>query len=136
MLLNTTGLCTVPNVKGKTLPRAKRMIVRAHCRVGKVRWAYSKIVRPPRVISEAPKPGTLLPKRGKVKLIVSRGGSGRCAGRAKSLGHFPRPGPLEPLANFIDARVEGASDKIAVKIGAKQASGRAEIGSSNCSSNC
>ena len=71
--LNTTGLCTVPNVKGKTLPRAKRAVVRAHCRVGKVRHAYSKIVKPGRVMSERPKPGTVLRKGGKVNLVVSRG---------------------------------------------------------------
>jgi hypothetical protein len=74
VLLNSTGLCTVPNVKGKMLPRAKRVIARARCRLGKVRWAYSKIVKRGRVMSEKPKPGTVLPKGGKVNLAVSRGG--------------------------------------------------------------
>ena len=42
MLLNTPGLCTVQNVRGKALPAAKQTIARANCRVGKIRRAYSK----------------------------------------------------------------------------------------------
>ena len=73
VLLNAPGLCTVQNVKGKTLPAAKRTIARANCRVGKIRRAYSKNVKRGRVISEKPKPGTVLPNSGKVNLVVSRG---------------------------------------------------------------
>ena len=73
VLLNTPGLCTVQNVKGKTLPAAKRTIARANCRVGKIRRAYSKTVKRGRVISQKPKPGTVLPGGGKVNLVVSRG---------------------------------------------------------------
>src|SRR5207237_952879 len=75
VLLNTPGLCTVQDVKGKTLATAKRTIARANCRVGKIRRAYSKTVKRGRVISEKPKPGTVLPNRGKVNLVVSRGRS-------------------------------------------------------------
>jgi hypothetical protein len=42
-------------------------------RVGKIRRAFSKTVKRGRVISEKPKPGMVLPKRGKVNLVVSRG---------------------------------------------------------------
>jgi eukaryotic-like serine/threonine-protein kinase len=73
VLANTTGLCTVPRVTGKTLPAAERAIARADCRVGKIRRAYSMSVKRGRVISQKPKPGTVLPKRGKVNLVVSRG---------------------------------------------------------------
>jgi beta-lactam-binding protein with PASTA domain len=73
VLLNTPGLCTVQDVKRKTLPAAKRTIARANCRVGKIRRAYSKSIKRGRVISEKPKPGTVLPNRGKVNLVVSRG---------------------------------------------------------------
>ncbi len=73
VLANTTGLCAVPNVKGRTLPAAKRAIVRAGCRVGKIGRAYSKIVEVGRVISERPRSGTLLRRGGKVNLVVSRG---------------------------------------------------------------
>jgi hypothetical protein len=73
VLLNTTGLCTVPNVRGKPLPAATRSIARASCRVGKIRLAYSKFVTKGRVISERPKSGTVLPSGGMVSLVVSRG---------------------------------------------------------------
>jgi beta-lactam-binding protein with PASTA domain len=63
----------VPNVKGKTLPAAKRAIARANCRVGTIRRDYSKIVKRDRVISVKPKLGTVLRKGGKVELVVSRG---------------------------------------------------------------
>jgi beta-lactam-binding protein with PASTA domain len=48
-------------------------IARANCRVGKIRRAYSSAVKKGRVIAEKPKPGTVLPNRGKVNLVVSRG---------------------------------------------------------------
>ena len=60
------------NVKRKTLPAAKRTIARATCRVGKIRRAYSWVKRG-RVISQKPKFGTVLPRGGKVNLVVSRG---------------------------------------------------------------
>src|SRR6266545_553989 len=72
VLLNTPGLCTVQDVWGKTLPAAKRTIVRANCRVGKIRRAYSRLKKGC-VISEKPKPGTVLPNGAKVNLVVSRG---------------------------------------------------------------
>ncbi len=72
-ITNTPAVCNVPNVRGKTLPGANRAIGRAHCRVGKIRRPYSRSVKRGRVISEKPKPGTVLPKGGKVKLVVSRG---------------------------------------------------------------
>jgi len=65
--------CTVPNVKAKTLAGARRALRRAHCRIGNVRRAYSDTVRAGRVISERPRPGTVLPRRGTVNLVVSRG---------------------------------------------------------------
>jgi hypothetical protein len=73
LLASSTDACTVPNVRRRTLPAAKRMIARTHCRVGKIRRDYSKTVKRSRVISEYPKPPTVLPNRGKVELVVSRG---------------------------------------------------------------
>jgi len=63
----------VPNVKNKPLAVAKRAIFARHCRVGKIRRAYSKVVKKGRVISETPKPRTVLPNHGKINLVVSRG---------------------------------------------------------------
>jgi hypothetical protein len=73
VLLNSTGLCTVPKVRGKTLSAAKRAIARARCRVGNIRRAYSSVVREGRVISQQPNAGTVLPSGGRVRLVVSRG---------------------------------------------------------------
>ena len=73
VLANATGLCGMPDVRGKTLRAAKRAIVRADCRVGMIRGAYSKNVTHGRVISQQPASGRVLPKRGKVNLVVSRG---------------------------------------------------------------
>jgi hypothetical protein len=73
VLLNTTGLCTVPNVTGKPLPVATHALARASCLVGKIRLANSKLVTKGRVISERPKPGAVLPRGGMVSLVVSRG---------------------------------------------------------------
>jgi hypothetical protein len=73
VLIDAPGLCTVQDVNGMTLPAAKGMIARANCRVGKIRRAYSKTVKRGRVISEKPKPGTVLPNRGRVNVVVSRG---------------------------------------------------------------
>ena len=73
MLLNTPGLCTVQNVRGRTLPIARRTLARANCRVGKIRRAYSKNVKKGRVISQKPRFGAVLPGGGKVDLVVSRG---------------------------------------------------------------
>ena len=73
VLVNTTGLCTVPKVTGMTLPAAKHALARANCRVGAIRRAYSTRVARGRVISETPKAGTVLPKSGKVGIVVSLG---------------------------------------------------------------
>ena len=73
VLINTPGLCAVQDVKGKTLLAAKRAIARANCRVARIRRAYSKTVKRSRVISEKPRPGTVLPNGGKVNLVASRG---------------------------------------------------------------
>ena len=73
VLLNATGLCGVPHVRGRPLPAARLAIARAGCRVGGVRRGYSATVRLGRVISETPRPGTVLRKGAKVNLVVSRG---------------------------------------------------------------
>jgi hypothetical protein len=73
VLANTTSLCVVPSVTGKTVPVAKRTVARANCRLGKIRRAYSKTVQRGRVTAQKPTPYTLLPSGGKVNLVVSRG---------------------------------------------------------------
>lgn len=73
VLLNATGRCVVPPVRSATLRVAERTIARANCRVGAIRSAYSNVIPRGRVISATPKPGTVLPKAGRVNLVVSRG---------------------------------------------------------------
>jgi FG-GAP-like repeat/PASTA domain/FG-GAP repeat len=72
VLLNTPGLCTVQDVRGMQLTRARGTLLRANCRVGKVRVARSGAKR--RIIlSQEPKFGAVLPRGSKVNLVVSRG---------------------------------------------------------------
>lgn len=73
LLINTPGLCNVQNVVGMTLALAKRTLARISCRVGKVSHAYSKGMKRGRVISTKPWFGAVLPKGGKVSLVISRG---------------------------------------------------------------
>jgi len=54
------------------LAAAKQKIMRANCRVGKVRRAYSRMKKG-HVISQKPKFGAVLPKGGKVTLVISNG---------------------------------------------------------------
>ena len=73
VFLNTPGLCAVQDVRGERLAGAKRNIARTHCRVGRIRRAYSRWLKKGLVISQKPKPGRVLPGGGKVELVVSRG---------------------------------------------------------------
>ena len=72
-ITNNLARCRAPKLRRKALPDARRAIARANCRLGKIRRAYSKTVKRGRVISQKPKPGTVLPNGGKVNLVVSRG---------------------------------------------------------------
>jgi hypothetical protein len=64
--------CKVPKVVGKTLVTARRLIVRARCRVGRVRRARSARARG-RVVSQSPRPGVRRARGARVNLVVSRG---------------------------------------------------------------
>jgi uncharacterized delta-60 repeat protein len=65
--------CVVPAVRGRTLPVARTRLVRANCRLGKVKWRYSATARRGRVISQRPRVGARLVELAKVDLVVSRG---------------------------------------------------------------
>jgi hypothetical protein len=73
VLVNATGRCVVPSLRFRPLSPAKRAVKRANCRIGSIRSAYSRVIPRGRVISTTPRPGTVLPKGGKVNLVVSRG---------------------------------------------------------------
>ena len=65
--------CLVPNVENRPLAIARRMILARHCSIGTIHRAYSDRIKKSRVISQKPRPSTLLPNHGKLRLVVSRG---------------------------------------------------------------
>jgi hypothetical protein len=65
--------CIVPAVVAKPLATARRRIVRAHCRTGRIRLVYSTRIRARRVIAQRPRAGTRLAAGARVALVVSRG---------------------------------------------------------------
>jgi Ca2+-binding RTX toxin-like protein len=65
--------CLVPNVKRRTVARARRMLNARRCRLGKVRRVHSRKVRKGLVVSQSRRPGARLPRNAKVNIVVSRG---------------------------------------------------------------
>jgi alpha-tubulin suppressor-like RCC1 family protein len=65
--------CVVPNVVGKTLSKAERKIVVAHCKVGKITKKASSLKKKGRVLAQSPKGGKKLANGAKVKLTVGKG---------------------------------------------------------------
>ncbi len=63
--------CLVPNVVGRTLTDSKRLLLAAHCKVGKVKYATSKVRRKDRVIRQGHRPSTTLAGGSSVALLVS-----------------------------------------------------------------
>ena len=72
VFVNSPGLCTVPWVGTVKLRAARRLIAERHCRVGKITW--HKGGTRGWVYDQRPDPGTVLPKGGKVNLLVDAGG--------------------------------------------------------------
>jgi hypothetical protein len=64
--------CVVPNVKGKSLATAKRILKAHFCSAGKIKHAASKVQKG-HVITQSPKAGAHLKHGGKVSLTVSSG---------------------------------------------------------------
>jgi hypothetical protein len=76
VLINSPGRCTVQLVVWMRLAAAKRTTIRANCRVGTIRRAYSRSGAKGTVVAQKPGFGAVLPKGGKVNLVVSRGRKG------------------------------------------------------------
>jgi hypothetical protein len=66
-------VCLVPRVARRTLAAARRLLTRAHCTLAPLRRKYSNRVKRGRVIAQRQVPGTRLPERSRVSLLVSRG---------------------------------------------------------------
>jgi hypothetical protein len=65
--------CVVPDVVGKPLASAKRMIERRHCRTGSTRYAYSRKTKKGIVIAQSRRPGRVLASKSRIALIIGRG---------------------------------------------------------------
>jgi uncharacterized delta-60 repeat protein len=65
--------CVVPAVRGRAFPVARSTLTRSHCKVGKVKRAYSALAKRGRVISQRPRTGVRLAELSKVDLVISRG---------------------------------------------------------------
>jgi serine protease len=65
--------CVVPHVIGRTARKARIMIERAGCRMGRVRGVYSVRVRKGFVLSQGPRFGRRLPRGSRVGVVVSLG---------------------------------------------------------------
>jgi beta-lactam-binding protein with PASTA domain len=65
--------CVVPNVKGKTVPKAKAALKARKCAAGKITGKFSGKVKKGRVIAQSKRPGARLPRNTKVNLTVSKG---------------------------------------------------------------
>lgn len=65
--------CLVPKLKGKTLHAARRILGRAHCKVGEVtRRKVGKAKQRGKVLTQAPKPGLVRPPAAKVNLVIGK----------------------------------------------------------------
>jgi beta-lactam-binding protein with PASTA domain len=63
--------CLVPNVVGKTLVVATRVLLAGHCKVAMIKHATSRKWRRDRVIQQGRRPATTLPGGSGVTLLVS-----------------------------------------------------------------
>ena len=68
VFVNAPGTCTVPEVGGTKLAVARRLVVERHCAVGKIK--RQKDGPAGQVWSQRPSVGAVLPKGGKVNLVV------------------------------------------------------------------
>ena len=62
----------MPNVKGKTVAKARAALVAKKCKLGAVKQAVSK-VKKGRVVSQTKRPGTRLPRNSRVGVTISKG---------------------------------------------------------------
>lgn len=63
----------MPDLPGKSLAQAKRLLAKANCKLGTIRYAYSSNLAEGWVIAQNRLGRTLLPGGSTVALVVSRG---------------------------------------------------------------
>ena len=71
VLVNDPRMCTVPDLSGRKLPAARRLLAERHCTLGKVKWTKGGTAG--YVWSQRPDAGTVIPRTTKVRLLVDRG---------------------------------------------------------------
>jgi VCBS repeat protein len=69
--VNAPGYCTVPELGGKKLPAARRLLAQRNCRLGTVKWRKGGVAG--YVWSQRPEFGAVIPPGRKVDLVISRG---------------------------------------------------------------
>jgi peptide/nickel transport system substrate-binding protein len=65
--------CVVPDLRGKTIGRARTLVAAKHCGFGRVRRAYAKRIAAGRTMAQSPRPHARLPNGTPVHVVVSRG---------------------------------------------------------------
>jgi hypothetical protein len=65
--------CVVPNVRGKSVAQARRMLRAKRCALGRVTRAYSASLRKGKIIRQSRRPAARLPRGTRVNVVVSRG---------------------------------------------------------------
>lgn len=64
--------CVVPRLRGRTLRRARAVLTRANCRLGRVNRRPAARGARGRVIGQRPAPGRRLPDRSRVNIVIGR----------------------------------------------------------------
>ena len=72
---DTVGVarCAVPDVRRRTVTRARAMLSARRCRLGRITRAYSPKVRKGRIVGQSRRPGARLQRGTRVNVAVSRG---------------------------------------------------------------
>ena len=66
-------VCIVFDLRRLTLKQARQALKAGHCRLGRVKAAYSGSVRKGRIVKQRPAPGSELPLKSRVTLTLSKG---------------------------------------------------------------
>jgi beta-lactam-binding protein with PASTA domain len=64
--------CAVPDVRRRTVTRARAMLSARRCALGRITRAYSPKVRKGRIIRQSRRPGARLPRGTTINVAVSR----------------------------------------------------------------
>ena len=65
--------CVVPNVRGRTVARARRLLTSRRCRLGRVTRTYSARMGRGKILRQSRRPGARFPRGTRVNVVVSRG---------------------------------------------------------------